>query len=207
MYELISQPGFQFYILQLHGNLQWTFKGKRNSDKHGELTENDLRHAQDQIKAEDDTIMDGVKINAAGLKVRLVKNIGHLVLTHEARDGDTTVWDFQGLELLRKAHCVGTQTDPTLSVVIRGAKLKQKPLIDGATEACLRSHSRSILSILCEDPLGTRFKIIPGGVVKRLRASERPREKSTDDLPAARRTSARLNPQQKVTMVSSFMAS
>ncbi|KAH7079025.1 hypothetical protein BKA63DRAFT_256588 [Paraphoma chrysanthemicola] len=148
--------------------------------------------------------MESVKISAAGCEIQLVKNLGFLMITFGASDGATVTWEFQKLEELRQAtRSVGTQTITTLPVIIKGMKPAQKPLVSAPAETFLQSRGRKITSIFCEDASGTKWKVTPEGVAKRLRTAndhcDNP-SRPLDDQPAAMRTRSRLRLQQIVRM-------
>lgn len=171
MYEPVFRPGLHFYIMRLDGTLSYTLTVPGKPDKHGELNETDFEDAQDQIKDEELPTEAGKDASAVGLELKLVKNIGLLTMTFEGKDGGKATWTFQGLKELRQGDkmyaSVGTQA-AIATLVIKGTKSTQKPLLDARLKRSLRLKNARITAVIGEAQNGTSWKIVPSGVATRL---------------------------------------
>jgi hypothetical protein len=171
MYEPVFRPGLHLYILRLDGTLSYTLTVPGKPDKHGELNETDFEDAQDQIKDEELPTEAGKEASAVGLELKLVKNIGLLAMTFEGKDGGKATWTFQGLKELGQGGkmyaSVGTQA-AIATLVIKGVKSTQKPLLDARLKRSLRLKNVRITAVTGEAQDGTSWKIVPGGLATRL---------------------------------------
>jgi hypothetical protein len=98
MHELISHPGLQFYILRLSGTLTYTLTAAGRPPRVFELHEADFEDAEGLIKDEESVSLQGTDASAVGLKLTLVKNIGHLEMKYAGGSGGSANWTFKGLK-------------------------------------------------------------------------------------------------------------
>ncbi|KAF2032233.1 hypothetical protein EK21DRAFT_87358 [Setomelanomma holmii] len=171
MFEPIFQPGLHFYILQLRGTLTYSLIVPGKPDRHGEVNDTDLDDIQDQANDEEQTQTEAnLNVNTEGLKLQLVKNIGHLVMKFEAKDGARATWIFQGLQELgqggRLFASSGTQIS-SATFAIEGMTSNRKPLINAKSETTLCELHAEIVSITARDHEGTIWKVDAGGAAKR----------------------------------------
>ncbi|KAF2819969.1 hypothetical protein CC86DRAFT_429426 [Ophiobolus disseminans] len=114
MYELISNPGVQFYVLRLSGTLSYTFSIGNKAPRNFELSNADFDPTVPQAKEMEAVSHPGIEASAVGLQLRIVKNDGILDLHYEGRHGSTASRKFQGLKEIGKGAgmdaSAGTQT-------------------------------------------------------------------------------------------------
>jgi hypothetical protein len=100
MRELISSPGLQFELFELHGSLTYTFTRAGRPAVQNVLSELDLVDLTRDEDSEDGMPQPkkpGLDASAVGIQVRVLKNDGRLQLDFEARDGGSAKWVFDGL--------------------------------------------------------------------------------------------------------------
>jgi len=120
MYELISHPGLQFYIFRLYGTLTYTLTVAGRPPRKFELHEVDFEDAEGFVKDEEVEGIQGIDASAVGLKLTLVKNVGHLEMSFTGTDGGSASWIFEGLKELGRAGVMyataGIQTSASVMV-------------------------------------------------------------------------------------------
>lgn len=118
MRELISIPGLQFQLFELHGSLTYTFTRAGRPAVQSVLSELDyvdLTRDEDSEDGMPQPKKPGLDASAVGIQVRVLKNDGQLQLDFEARDGGSAKWVFDGLSANDKtplSASASTQTSP-----------------------------------------------------------------------------------------------
>ena len=118
MRELISSPGLQFELFELHGSLTYTFTraGGRPAVQNvlSDLDLVDLTRDEDSEDGMPQPKKPGLDASAVGIRVRVLKNDGRLQLDFEARDGGSAKWVFDGLSASDEGPLYATASTQTL---------------------------------------------------------------------------------------------
>lgn len=172
MYELISQPGLQFYVYRLSGTLKYIFTVAGRSPRNFVLhdTDFDPEDADGVVKYEECLSIQGMEASAVGLKLKLVKNNGILDIQFQGRDGSTAHWTFRALqEAGNKTGMYASASTQTCiaSFVIRGKQTTHERLFSAKCEAFVRSKGFRITSIICKDADEALWTVSSDGEAKR----------------------------------------
>jgi hypothetical protein len=171
MHELISYPGLQFYVFQLSGKLTYTLTPAGRPPRAFELHESDFEDAKAAVKDEEPVRMAGTEASAVGLKLTLVKNIGHLEMKFEGKDGCIGHWTFDDLrETSRQGKmCASAATQACIATfIIKPSQASQEPLIDAHSPIVSREKNLETTSSGCSTKGGTLRKKTPNEKAKRL---------------------------------------
>ena len=164
MRELISSPGLQFELFELHGSLTYTFTRAGRPAVQNVLSDLDLVDLTRDEDSEDGMPQPkkpGLDASAVGIHVGVLKNDGRLQLDFEARDGGSAKWVFDGLSANdTKPLSVSTSTqtipDPSLcmtcgrssgppaEVINSSAHTGQKVVEDAGTPTITTKDSTSV---------------------------------------------------------------
>ena len=166
MRELISIPGLQFQLFELHGSLTYTFTRAGRPAVQSVLSELDyvdLTRDEDSGDGMPQPKKPGLDASAVGIQVRVLKNDGQLQLDFEARDGGSAKWVFDGLSADdAKPLSVSTSTqtipDPSLCITCGRPSVSPAGVTDSSAQTAKRVSEDAVTSTITTDSTSVRHR-------------------------------------------------